>query len=225
MPVAAMAPVSPTAVIAEDEPPLRAQLSDMLAAVWPPRDIVAAVEDGFQALGALKTHHPDVLFLDIQMPGASGLDVARAASGRQHVVFITACDQYAVAAFEHGAVDSLMKPIGLERLSTACERLKARLPSAPARLEGILDVLARQAVRARPFLRWINASAGTEVRLITVEQVCCFQADTKYTRVVTAEDELLIRKPLKELVDELDPEIFWQIHRSTLLDAARRCST
>ena len=210
---------APAAVIAEDEPVLRAQLQDMLGAAWPGLNIVAAVEDGVRAMQALDRHHPDVLFLDIQMPGLTGLEVARRASERCHVVFVTAYDQYAVAAFEQGALDYLMKPLSLERLASACERVRQRLSSAPADLRRLLDTLARIGP-ARPHLRWINASVGTDVKLITVDEVLYFQSDTKYTRVVTANEESLIRKPLKELLDELDTTMFWQIHRSTIVNAS-----
>jgi DNA-binding LytR/AlgR family response regulator len=209
---------NPTAVIAEDEPVLRVQLKELLSAVWPELAIAAAAEDGFQAMRALKQHDPDVLFLDIQMPGLTGLEVARHASGRHHVVFLTAYDQYAIAAFDEGAVDYLMKPLTAGRLATACERVKTRLSSAPFNLDPLLDALARRVAQTSPYLRWINASLGTDVKLITVDEVCYFQSDTKYTRVVTADGESLIRKPLKELLEELDPALFWQIHRSTIVN-------
>jgi DNA-binding LytR/AlgR family response regulator len=209
---------NPTAVIAEDEPVLRRQLKEMLGAVWPQLEVAALAEDGFQAMHALAQHQPDILFLDIEMPGATGLEVARHASGRHHVVFLTAYDQYAVAAFEHGAVDYLMKPLTMGRLATACERVKARIAAAPSRLEELLDSLARRAVPANPYLRWINASLAADVKLITVDEVCYFQSDAKYTRVVTADSESLIRKSLKELSTELDPAQFWQIHRSTIVN-------
>jgi DNA-binding LytR/AlgR family response regulator len=175
-------------------------------------------EDGLQAMQALREHDPDVLFLDIQMPGLSGLEVARHASGRHHVVFVTAYDQYAVAAFEEGAVDYLMKPVTADRLATACERVKARVSSAPSNLDGLLDALAKRAAQTSPYLRWINASLAADVKLITVDEVCYFQSDTKYTRVVTEGAESLIRKSLKELSNELDPTQFWQIHRSTIVN-------
>lgn len=210
----------PTAVIAEDEPLLRAQLRDMLGAVWPELAIAGVAEDGFQAMQALARHAPDVLFLDIEMPGLTGLEVARHASGRHHVVFITAYDQYAVAAFEEGAVDYVMKPVSAARLATACQRVRERLSSAPSSLEGLLGALAKRAAGASPWLRWINASLGDEVKLITVDEVCYFQSDAKYTRVVTGDGESLIRKPLKELASELDPAQFWQIHRSTIVNVS-----
>jgi DNA-binding LytR/AlgR family response regulator len=209
---------APTAIIAEDEPVLRAQLRELLDTVWPELRIVAAAADGFQAMKALQRHTPDVLFLDIQMPGLTGLEIARQASNRNHVVFVTAYNQYAVAAFEEGAVDYVMKPLSAERLAAACARVKSRLNAAPANLENLLRALAKMGAPAHSYLRWINASMGTEVTLITVDEVCYFQSDTKYTRVVTNDGESLIRKSLKELLDELDPNIFWQIHRSTIVN-------
>jgi DNA-binding LytR/AlgR family response regulator len=209
---------APTAVIAEDEPILRAQLKELLGAVWPGLDVVALAEDGLQAMRALERHHPDVLFLDIEMPGLTGLEIAKRAAGRCHVVFVTAYDQYAVAAFEEGAVDYVMKPLDAARLATACARVRQRLPTAPAKLDNLLEMLARRVTQAHPYLRWINASQGAEVRLITVDEICYFQSDTKYTRAVTASQECLIRKSLKELLDELDPSLFWQIHRSTIVN-------
>ena len=213
-----MSSLNPTAVIAEDEPVLRAQLGEMLRAVWPELVSVAATEDGHQTLRALEQHGPDVLFLDIQMPGLTGLEVARHASGRCHVVFVTAYDQYAVAAFEEGAVDYVMKPLSVERLATACGRIRKRLSLAPAKLESLLQTLANRVAQAQPYLRWINASLGNEVKLITVDEICYFRSDTKYTRVATADGEALIRKSLKDLLDELDPALFWQIHRSTIVN-------
>ncbi len=213
-----MSSLNPTAVIAEDEPVLRAQLGDLLRTVWPELVIEAATEDGPQALRALEQHGPDVLFLDIQMPGFSGLEVARQASGRCHVVFVTAYDQYAVAAFQEGAVDYLMKPLSVERLATACDRIRKRLSLAPAHIERLIETLAKRVAQTHPYLRWINASVGNEVKLITVDEICYFRSDTKYTRFVTTDGEFLIRKSLKELLDELDPALFWQIHRSTIVN-------
>ncbi len=209
---------APSAIIAEDESVLRAQLQELLGAVWPELKIVAIAEDGIQATKALQQHDPDVLFLDIQMPGLTGLEIAKHASGRCHVVFVTAYDQHAVAAFEEGAVDYVMKPLSAARLATACNRVKKRLKTAPINLESLLELLAQRAARAHPYLRWINASQGAEVRLITVDEICYFRSDTKYTRAVTANNECLIRKSLKELLDELDPSLFWQIHRSTIVN-------
>jgi DNA-binding LytR/AlgR family response regulator len=207
-----------TAVIAEDVPVLRAQLEELLGEVWPELEVLACAEDGLQAALALEGHNPTVLFLDIQMPGLTGLEVARQASGRCHVVFVTAYDQYAVAAFEEGAVDYVMKPLSAARLATACGRVKKRLSSAPADLDRLLGMLAQRAAQAQRYLRWINASQGADVRLITVDEICYFQSDTKYTRAVTPDSESLIRKSLRELLEELDPSSFWQIHRSTVVN-------
>ncbi len=209
---------SPTALVAEDEPTLRHQLVEQLGQLWPELAIVAEAADGVQALRLLHEHRPEVLFLDIQMPGATGLEVARQASGRCHVVFVTAYDEYAVTAFEQGAVDYVLKPISAARLFTTVSRLKQRIAAPPARIDAVLDRIDTGAPR-KTFLRWINASVGQNLKLITVDEVAYFQADNKYTRVVTGDGEALIRKPLKELVEELDPQQFWQIHRSTLVNA------
>ena len=207
------------AVIAEDEPVLRGELKEMLAKLWPELSICAEAEDGIEALHALESYTPEILFLDIQMPGMSGLEVARKASGKCHVAFVTAYDKYAVAAFEEGAVDYVMKPFSPARLATTVSRLKAKIESAPANLDNILQALAAQADANKEYIRWITASQGDDLRLITVEEICYFRADNKYTLVVTAEQESLIRRPIKELIDELDPNVFWQIHRGTLVNA------
>ncbi|MDN3922571.1 LytTR family DNA-binding domain-containing protein [Pelomonas sp. PFR6] len=211
-----------TAVVAEDEETLRHELVEQLGKLWPELSIVGEAADGVQALRLLDEHRPDVLFLDIQMPGATGLDVARQVGGRSHVVFVTAYDQYAVAAFDQGAVDYVLKPLNSARLFTAIGRVKQRLAGPPVELGPLLDQLAARpggAAAPRGFLRWINASIGQTLKLITVDEVLYFQSDNKYTKVATREGEALIRKPLKELVDELDPQQFWQIHRSTLVNA------
>jgi len=210
----------PTAIVAEDEATLRHQLIEQLGQLWPELDIVGEAADGVQALRLLDERRPDVLLLDIQMPGATGLEVARQANGRCHVVFVTAYDQHAVAAFDQGAVDYVLKPVSAARLFTAVSRLKQRLGSPPPRIDAALNHLGTTtSVSSKQPLRWINASIGQNLKLITVDEISYFQADNKYTRVVTAEGEALIRKPLKELVDELDSGQFWQIHRSTLVNA------
>ena len=211
----------PSAIVAEDEPALREQLIEQLRALWPQLRIAGAAADGVEALRLLEEHQPDILFLDIQMPGASGREVARAAAGRCHIVFVTAFDQHAVEAFEQGAVDYLLKPVLPARLFATVSRLKERIGAAPIDSDAVESVIAQIGVSpARTALRWINASVGQNLRVITVDEVLYFQADNKYTRVVTGQGEALIRKPLKDLVDELDPQQFWQIHRSTLVNAA-----
>ncbi len=217
MPTVAAAPRA-TGVIAEDETVLRGELRAHLAALWPELEIVAEAANGIEALRALDRHAPQVVFLDIEMPGLSGLDVARQTQGRWHVVFVTAYDAHAVAAFDQGAIDYVLKPYDQARLALAVRRVQQRIGSPPPSLDGVLRELAR-AAPAREHLRWINASLGQEVRLITVDEVCYFQADSKYTRVVTANSEALIRRSLKELQDQLDPASFWPIHRSTIVNA------
>jgi DNA-binding LytR/AlgR family response regulator len=206
----------PTALIAEDEARLRAQLVELLHQVWPDLTIVAEAEDGPQALAALAAHSPDVLFLDIRMPGLSGIDVARAAAGRAHVVFITAYDEYAVEAFERGAVDYLLKPVDAPRLIDTVRRLRERLAGPPGDLRELLDKI--NARETPGTLRWIQASVGNKLRFITVDEVLYFEADSKYVRVVTAKGEATIRKPIRELAAELDPQRFWQIHRGTIVN-------
>lgn len=206
------------AIIAEDEDVLREHLREQLTALWPELEIVASAEDGIAALRALETESPDVLFLDIQMPGMSGLEVAHQASGRCHVVFVTAYDRHAIAAFEEGAIDFVLKPFSAARLATTIGRLKQRIGSAPARLESILRQLADLLNARRGHLRWITAGLGNDVRLITIEEIAYFQADTKYTIVATAEGQAVIRTPIKELLKELDPASFWQIHRGTVVN-------
>ena len=205
----------PTAVIAEDEPLLRAQLKSRLAQAWPELAIVAEAGNGEEAQRLIDAHAPDVVFLDIRMPVRSGIDVARALSGRCHVVFVTAYDEYAVAAFEEGAADYVLKPVTAERLAKVVARLKPRLASPPL---PIAALLARLAERDGGSLRWIRASLGAAMQLIATEDVLYFQAEDKYTKVVTAGTEALIRKPIKELYEELDPAAFWQVHRGTIVN-------
>jgi DNA-binding LytR/AlgR family response regulator len=207
----------PSAVIAEDEGMLRQELRSLLAQAWPELVVVAEAENGDAALAALDRHSPDVMFLDIQMPGLTGLDVAQRASGRAHVVFVTAYDSYAVAAFEAGAIDYVMKPFALERILETVRRLKARIGETPANIERLLRTLAERIV-PRDYMRFITALHGSEIRLITVDEVCYFQADNKYTRVVTSERECLIRRSLSDIAAALDPKVFWQIHRGTIVN-------
>jgi len=207
-----------TALIAEDEAVLRDELHARLGELWPELEVVALADNGIEALQLLQLRRPDVAFLDIEMPGLTGLELARECEGRSHVVFVTAYDAHAVAAFEQGAIDYVLKPYNTARLAATVRRVKERLDAGPPSLSGVLRELAQAAPR-RPWLQWINASQGQEVRLITVDEVLYFQADTKYTRVVTAEHEALIRTPLKELSESLDPACFWPIHRSTIVNA------
>jgi DNA-binding LytR/AlgR family response regulator len=209
---------SPSAILAEDETVLREELRQYLRELWPALRIVGEAGTGVEALDLIERHAPDILFLDIEMPLLSGLDVAQQAQGRCHIAFVTAYDMHAVAAFETGAVDYILKPLERPRLRLAVERLQQRLNSAPPNLDVLLRELAQTAAPRR-HLRWINASVGQNTLVITVDEVMYFQADTKYTKVVTATHEALIRKSLQELQSELDPSIFWPIHRSTVVNA------
>lgn len=208
---------SPTALIAEDEPLLADELAEHLAALWPELNIVARVGDGVAALHALDAHDPDIAFLDIQMPRVSGVEVARQIAGRCHVVFITAFDQHALGAFEAGALDYVMKPLSYSRLVTTVQRLKERVRQPASNLSQ-LPATEAQAPAGGSHLQWIRVSRGAAVRLITVEDICYFKADSKYTLVVTPDSESLIKKTIKELADELDPSMFWQIHRAVLVN-------
>ena len=210
---------SPTTIIAEDEPLLRGALREALAKLWPELEILAEAEDGIQAIHALHTHQPDILFLDIEMPGLNGLDVARAASGRCHVVFVTAYNEHAVAAFEQGAVDYVMKPFSTARLAAAVGRLRDRLHSRPARLDGLIETIARPAP-SKKYLQWLNVSQGAETRLVTTDEIVYFRSDNKYTVVATVDKEALVRVTIRELSEQLDPAVFWQIHRGTLVNVS-----
>ena len=187
--------VRPTALIAEDEELMRTRLREALADAWPELVIAAEVPDGDAALEAFEEHKPSVAFLDIRMPGKTGLDVAAEIGSRCHVVFITAYDQYALAAFEAGAADYLLKPVEPERLALAVERVKRKLESAPADLSGLLAQLKDAVSPTSTRLKWIKAAVGRQVKLIAVADVLYFQSDTKYTRVVLAGSEALIRTP------------------------------
>jgi DNA-binding LytR/AlgR family response regulator len=210
----------PTAIVAEDEPILRAQLEGKLRKLWPELEIIASVGDGAAALEALEDRAPDVMFLDIQLPEMTGVEVARHVGARAHVVFVTAYDQYAIQAFETGAADYILKPATDERLGVTIERLKAKIeaPTPPADLNAVLSQLTRQMSAGKPRMQWVKATIGQTLRMIPVGEVLFFQSDEKYTRVVLAEGEALIKTPIRELIDGLDPDVFWQIHRSTLVN-------
>ena len=217
----------PTAVIAEDEPLLREELKDGLAQLWPELVIAAEAGNGTEAVRALAEWKPDVLFVDIQMPGLSGLEVARVASGKCHVVFVTAYDKYAVSAFEQGAIEYVMKPFSTARLAMAVARVRDRMRFEPVNIAGLINLLRDQPRLNRQHLRWISVSDGTTVRLITTDEIHYIHADNKYTCVVTAGAQSLITKTIRELANELDPDAFQQIHRGTIvnlnfLDAIRR---
>ena len=226
------------AVIADDERLMREQLRARLAEVWPELQIVAEARNGLEAVALVEQHRPDLVFLDIRMPGLSGVDAARqiaqmAVADDEYlpeVVFITAYDQYAVQAFEQGVCDYVLKPAERDRLQLTAQRIRARLALRDKPVVDIDDtnpplqlLLHRLAAQLNPgaaprYLDWIQASVGSAIQMIAVAEVLFFISDEKYTRVQTATVEALIRKPIKELVDELDPALFWQIHRSTLVN-------
>jgi DNA-binding LytR/AlgR family response regulator len=233
-----------TAILADDERLMREQLRARLSEAWPELRFVAEAKNGNEAVDLVEQHAPDFAFLDIRMPGMTGIEAARKiierAGNRCQIVFITAYDQYAVEAFEQGAIDYVLKPADRERLVKTVERLKRRItpgvgavgPVASNAIgtHDVADLLTRLAKRLDqtdsseatsrpPRLQWIQASVGQSLRLIPVDDVLFFQSDEKYTRVQTAQFEALIKKPIKELIDELDAEQFWQIHRATLVNA------
>jgi len=206
------------ALIAEDEPLLAGEMREELARVWPELEICAVAQDGHTAWRQIEKHAPDVLFLDIQMPGLDGLEVARLVGQRTHIVFVTAFNHFAVQAFDEGAVDYLVKPLDPARLALAIHRVKSRLGHPPPNIQGSLERARERAPAGNGPLRWITVQQGRELRLITVEEICYFRADHKYVSVVTADSESLISTPLKDLLMRLDPDVFWQVHRGTVVN-------
>jgi DNA-binding LytR/AlgR family response regulator len=213
----------PTAIIADDERLMRDQLRMRLEQVWPELEIVGEAKNGEEAVELVSQHQPDLTFLDIRMPGKTGMEAAREIGDRSQIVFVTAYDQYAVEAFERGAVDYVLKPSEPERLKVTVERLKARLDKPGAvvndSVTAMLSQLAEKIAAPKPkHLQWIQASIGSDLRMIPVEEILFFRSDEKYTCVQTEKFEALIRKPVRDLADELDPSLFWQIHRATLVN-------
>jgi len=213
----------PTAIIADDERLMRDQLRMRLEQVWPELEIVGEAKNGEEAVELVGQHKPDLTFLDIRMPGKTGMEAAREIGDRSQIVFVTAYDQYAVEAFERGAVDYVLKPSEPERLKVTVERLKARLDKPGAvvndSVTAMLSQLAEKIAAPKPkHLQWIQASIGSDLRMIPVEEILFFRSDEKYTCVQTEKFEALIRKPVRDLADELDPSLFWQIHRATLVN-------
>lgn len=215
----------PTAVIADDEDLQRAELQRLLALAWPELEILASCEDGDEAIAAIADLRPDLAFLDIRMPGMSGLDVARASAGKCRVIFTTAYDSHAIEAFDLGALDYLLKPLVPARLGQAVARVRAQLEAGGAtalRAAELARTLAELDRRLRPAaqqerIRWISSTAGSVIKMFPIEDILFFESDTRYTRVVSATDEGLIRMPIRELAAGLDPDQFWQIRRGTLV--------
>jgi DNA-binding LytR/AlgR family response regulator len=218
----------PAALIADDEPLLRERLVSLLAGLWPELEIVAQARNGREAVELFDQALPQVAFLDVHMPGMNGIEAARCIGRRAELVFVTAFDKYAIEAFRQGAVDYLLKPIEEQRLADTVERLKARLhapglqakPEWEAALEQVAGQL-RERIAPKPWLKWIKASVGNTVRLIPVEQVIYVKSDNKYTMVVWEGGEALIRKTIRELADEMDPDRFAQVHRSAIVALER----
>jgi DNA-binding LytR/AlgR family response regulator len=215
------------AIIVDDEKELRTYLKSMLAETWPQLEICGEAINGREALKMADAFSPHIAFLDIKMPGLSGLDVAKKIAGICRIVFITAFDQYAVEAFEREAVDYLVKPVTKERLLQTVNRLKKQLQSSPAPPEDLAQIITQVLAKlqknnnADKYLQWIKTQHKESVRLIPVEEVDYFQAGDKYTLVITAKGEALIKKSIKELSRELDPQKFWQIHRGTIVNVSR----
>lgn len=199
---------------------MRDQIVGQLKEVWPELVIVGEAANGREAVALVQSQEPDIVFLDIRMPEMDGIAAARALAGRVHVVFVTAYDEYAISAFDQGAVDYLLKPADPERVALTCERLRARIARVPDSMDHLLAQLSERlgpAAAPREYLRWVQASVGSNLRMIPTSDVLFFHAEDKYTRVQTPRFEALIRKPIKELIEELDPEEFWQIHRATVV--------
>jgi DNA-binding LytR/AlgR family response regulator len=213
----------PTAIIADDERLMRDQLRMRLADAWPELQIVGEAKNGEEAVQLVGELNPDLTFLDIRMPGKTGMEAAREIGERSQIVFVTAYDQYAVEAFERGAVDYVLKPTEPDRLRITVERLKERLERPQGNVNDSVSAMLSQlaekiASPKQKHLQWIQASIGQDLRMIPVEDILFFRSDEKYTCVQTASFEALIRKPVRDLADELDPSLFWQIHRATLVN-------
>jgi DNA-binding LytR/AlgR family response regulator len=212
---------APTAVVADDERLMREQIIGRLKDAWPELMIVGEAANGREAVAMVQSLDPDIVFLDIRMPEMDGIKAAQALAGRVHIVFVTAYDQYAVTAFNQGAIDYLLKPVEPERVALACERLRERLAHKPDPMSDLLAQLSERlgsgGFAPREYLRWVQASVGANIRMIPTGDILFFRAEDKYTRVQTETFEALIRKPIKELIDELDPKEFWQIHRATVV--------
>jgi DNA-binding LytR/AlgR family response regulator len=211
---------APTAILAEDEPLIRREIRETLGELWPDLQVVGEAGDGVEALAAVERCRPDVVFLDIQMPGLDGLSVAQQLNGRAHVAFITAFDRYAVTAFEHGALDYVLKPISTERMRLTVERLRARLSEPPADLTRIAELLRDIAPSGPKYMKWLTVPHGAELRVVAVAEISYLRADSKYTTVVTPAGSFLMSSSLRQMREKLDPQMFWQIHRSVVVNVA-----
>ena len=200
---------------------MREQIAGRLKEAWPELIIVGEAGNGREAIAMVQSLEPDIVFLDINMPEMDGIKAAQALAGKAHLVFVTAYDQYAVRAFDHGAIDYLLKPVEPERVALACRRLRERLEQKPDPMNELLAELSQRfgstGIKPHEYMRWVQASVGANIRMIPTSEILFFRAEDKYTRVQTGNFEALIRKPIKELLEELDPKEFWQIHRATVV--------
>jgi len=213
--------MKPRILIADDEPLLRAELRELLAALWPEAELLPDAADGFEALHLAREMAPDVAFLDIRMPGLDGLQLAATFGSRTHVVFVTAYNEHALAAFEQGAHDYLLKPVDAARLARTVERLRERVLQPPPDLRRIAASVGNASAAQAPAPSWIQASVGQTVQFIDLADILYFVAEDKYTRVVAQGLEAHIRTPLKELADSLEAAGFWQVHRSYVVAVKR----
>jgi len=211
----------PTAVVVDDERLMREQIVGRLKEAWPELEIVGEAGNGREAIAMVHSLEPDIIFLDINMPEMDGIKTAQVLAGQAHLVFVTAYDQYAIRAFEQGAIDYVLKPVEPERVAITCKRLRERLEEKPDPVDQLLDQLSQRlgsdGLKPREYMRWVQASVGANIRMIPTSEILFFRAEDKYTRVQTEGYEALIRTPIKDLIDALDPKEFWQIHRSTLV--------
>lgn len=205
-------------LIVEDEAPQRQSLVRQLGAAWPEAVVVAQCEDGLSAAEKIQETEPDVVFLDIKIPGLSGIEVAKTIDSQTQIVFTTAYDQYAIEAFETGAIDYLLKPIAEDRLEKAIQRLNDRIASgSTTRVDELVRQLETIKTDSDRYLSWIMASIGDSIKMLSIEEIIFFRAEDKYVTVVTADTKAIIRTPLKKLLTQLNPNQFWQIHRSTVV--------
>ncbi len=214
-----------TAIICDDEPRLAQALRDLLKAAWPELNVLALGQSGGEALGLIAEHEPDIAFLDIRMPGLSGLEVARqvvSSDAAPRIVFVTAYDQHAIEAFEARALDYLLKPVKVERLAETVTRLKVSMNAGtPTTVDQkLVEALRQISTVERKFLRWLNCGQGSEIDVIATSEVLFFQSRDKYTAVITADKERYVRTPIRDLLNELDPDEFWQVHRSSVIRVA-----
>ncbi len=213
------------AIIADDEEQLCIFLRRQLEDAWPDLEICGVALNGTQALKLIEEHRPDIAFLDIRMPGLSGLEVAKKVCDICYIVFITAYDQYAVEAFENEALDYLLKPVGFQRLEKMVNRLKKQIVAAsgPAQdISGIVDRIMEgiNQTDTVDYLRWLRVQYGDGIRLIPVDEICYFQAKDKYTIAMSIKGESTLRKPIRKLAEELDPDKFWRIHRGAIVNVS-----